>query len=268
MFQRISRLVQRERLHKPGGTSSLGSLAAELMIAMLKSPALGALALLALTVPSAAAAQEETPRRLVVTGTGEASARPDVAVISAGVVAQADTASGALAENTRAMNAVLEQLRAAGIAEADVQTSQFAVTPLYDIKPRAPQSTEPPGIMGYQVSNQVMARVRDLDRLGPTLDALVAAGANSIDGLSFEIADPNEVLGEARDAAVADALARARRYATAAGVQMGEILAIEEGGTYAPPRPMMRAEAMAASVPIEPGQTELSASVTITFALR
>ena len=236
-------------------------------MAMLKPLALGALALLTLPGVPPAAAQDETPRRLVVTGTGEASARPDIAVISAGIVAQADTASAALAENTRAMNAVLEQLRAAGLAHEDIQTAQFAVTPLYDARPPDPQRTEPPRIVGYQVSNQVTARVRDIDRLGATLDSLVQGGANSIDGLHFEIADPKQMLGEARDAAVADALAKARRYATAAGVQLGEILAIEEAGAYAPPRPMMRAEAMAASVPIAPGQTELSANVTMTFAI-
>ena len=233
---------------------------------MLQSLALGALVVLSL-LASAAAAQDESPRRLVVTGTGEASAQPDVAVISAGVVVQADTASAALAENTRAMNAVLEQLRAAGLAQEDIQTAQFAVTPLHDARPPDPQRTEPPGIVGYQVSNQVTARVRDIDRLGATLDALVRAGANSIDGLYFDLADPEQLQGEARDAAVADALAKARRYAAAAGVQLGEILAIEESDAFAPPRPMMRAEAMATSVPIAPGQTELSASVTITFAL-
>jgi hypothetical protein len=233
----------------------------------MKSLALGALAFLTLLAVPPAAAQEETPRRLVVTGTGEASARPDVAMISAGVVVQADTASAALAANTRAMNAVLEQLRAAGLAQEDIQTSQFAVTPLYESTPPDPQRTEPPGIVGYQVSNQVMARVRDIDRLGATLDALVRAGANSIDGLHFEVADPRQLLGEARDGAVADALAKARRYAAAAGVELGEIIAIEEGGAYPPPRPMMRAEAMAADVPIAPGRSELSASVTITFAI-
>jgi uncharacterized protein YggE len=234
----------------------------------MRSLALGALALVVLLAFPPAAAQEETPRRLVVTGTGEASARPDVAVISAGVVVQADTASAALAENTRAMNAVLEELRAAGLAQEDIQTSQFAVTPLYESRQPDPQGTEPPRIVGYQVSNQVTARVRDIDRLGATLDALVGAGANSIDGLYFDLADPKQVQGEARDAAVADALAKARRYASAAGVDLGEIISIEEGEVFAPPRPMMRAEAMAASVPIAPGQTELSASVTITFALK
>ena len=234
---------------------------------MLKPLALCALSVLILLAVPPAAAQEEVSRRLVVTGTGEVSARPDVAVISAGVVVQADTASAALAENTRAMNAVLEQLRAAGLAQEDIQTSQFAVMPLYESREPDPQRTEPPGILGYQVSNQVTARVRDIDRLGVILDALVGAGANSVDGLYFDIADPARVLGEARDAAVADALAKARRYASAAGVQLGAILAIEETGAYAPPRPMMRAEAMAASVPIAPGQTELSASVTMTFAI-
>jgi uncharacterized protein len=234
---------------------------------MLKPVALGALVLLPLVAPAPSAAQEQTPRRLVVTGTGEASARPDVAVISAGVVAQADTANAALAENTQAMNRVFEQLRAAGLPAEDLQTAQFAVVPLYENRQPDPQTTKPPRIVGYQVSNQVSARVRDIDRLGATLDALVGAGANSIDGLNFDLADPKQVLGEARDAAVADALAKAKRYAAVAGVKLGAITSIEEGGAYPPPRPMMRAEAMAADVPIAAGQTELSASVTITFAL-
>jgi uncharacterized protein len=204
----------------------------------------------------------------VVTGTGEARARPDIAVISAGVIVQSETASAALAENTRAMETVLQQLSTAGVAEEDVQTSQFSVTPLYERPPPERESTAPPRIVGYQVSNQVTARVRDLDRLGAILDALVSAGATNIDGPWFEIGDPDKLLGEARDAAVADALARARRYAAAAGVELGEILSIEEAGSFAPPpRPMMRAEAMAADVPIAPGQTELSASVSVVFAI-
>ena len=214
-----------------------------------------------------AAADEDTPHRLVVNGTGEASARPDLAVISAGVVVQAETASATLAENTRAMNAVLEQLRGSGLPAEDVQTSQFSVTPLFDDRRPDPQTPVPPRIVGYQVSNQVTARVPDLDRLGAILDALVTAGANSITGPWFEIADPEQLQGQARDAAVADAIARAGRYAAAASVRLGEVISIEEGGLYAPPRPMMRAEAMAADVPIAPGETEVSASVTMTFAI-
>ncbi len=233
---------------------------------MLRSLALGALAVMTLCA-APAAADEPAPRRIVVNGTGEASARPDVAVIAAGVVVQADTASAALADNTRAMNAVLEQLSAAGLAAEDVQTSQFSVTPLYEQRRPDPDTVEPPRIVGYQVSNQVTAQVRDLDRLGAILDALVRAGANSINGPWFEIADPKQLQGAARDAAVADAVARAERYAAAAGVRLGEIISIEEGGSYAPPRPMMRAEAMAADVPIAPGQTEVSASVTMVFAI-
>jgi uncharacterized protein YggE len=235
--------------------------------AMLKTLALGALAVLILGAAPAAADDDDPPRRLVVTGTGEASARPDLAVISAGVVVQADTASAALADNTRAMNAVLEQLTAAGLPPEDVQTSQFSVMPLYESRPPQPENLEPPRIVGYQVSNQVTARVRDLERLGAILDALVRAGANSIGGPAFDIADPEALLAQARDAAVADAIAKAERYATAAKVGLGKIVSIEEGGSYAPPHPMMRAEAMAADVPIAPGQTELSASVTITFEI-
>ncbi|HYZ25390.1 MAG TPA: SIMPL domain-containing protein [Geminicoccaceae bacterium] len=233
---------------------------------MPKSLALGLLAAM-VVVATPAAAHEEPERRLVVSGAGEASARPDTAVILAGVVVQADTAGAALADNTRAMNAVLEQLRASGLAEEDIQTSQFSVMPLYEQRRPDPETIEPPRIIGYQVSNQVTARVRDLDRLGAVLDALVSAGANSIDGPSFEIADPEPLLEQARDAAVADALAKAKRYAAAAGVKLGKIVSIEEGGSYAPPRPMMRAEAMDSAVPIAPGQTELSAAVAITFVI-
>lgn len=236
------------------------------MTLMLKPLACGVLAAVILCALPAAA-EDAAPRRLLVTGTGEVSVRLDVAVISAGVVVQADTASSALTDNTRAMNAVLERLRGSGLAEADVQTSQFSVTPLYQTRRPDQETTTPPRIVGYQVSNQVTARVRDLSRLGAILDALVTAGANSIDGPWFEIADPKPLQNEARDAAVADALAKARRFAAAAGVELGEIISIEEGGSLAPPRPMMRAEAMAASVPIAPGQTELSARVTITFTL-
>jgi uncharacterized protein YggE len=235
------------------------------MTTMLKSLALGALAATIL-VAAPAAAEDAPPRRLVVSGTGEAGARPDMAVISAGVVVQADTASAALADNTRAMNAMLEQLRASGLAEEDMQTSQFAVMPLYETG-RPGAETNEPKIVGYEVSNQVTARVRDLDRLGAILDALVTAGANSISGPAFDIADPKQLLDQARDAAVVDALAKAKRYAAAAGVELGDILSIEEAGIYTPPRPMMRAEAMAADVPIALGQTELSANVTVTFAI-
>jgi uncharacterized protein len=235
---------------------------------MLQPFLLGALAVLMTVVTDPAAAQQDASRRIVVTGTGEARARPDLAVISAGVVVQSGTASAALAENSRAMEAVLQQLRTSGLAPEDMQTAQFSVTPLYEQPPPERESTAPPRIIGYQVSNQVTARVREIDRLGAVLDALVSAGATNIDGPWFDLADPTQVLGEARDAAVADALARARRYAAAAGVELGEIVSIEEAGSFAPPpRPMMRAEAMAADVPIAPGQTELSASVTVTFAI-
>jgi uncharacterized protein len=234
---------------------------------MLKPLALGALAALTVLAGPAAAQEEDVPRRIVVTGTGEMRARPDIAVISAGVIVQSGTASAALAENSRAMNAVLQQLRTSGLAGEDVQTSQFSITPLYETQPPEREATGPPRIVGYQVSNLVTARVRDIDRLGSVLDVLVSAGATNIEGPSFDIADPEQLLGEARDAAVADALAKARRYAAAAGVELGEIISIEEAGSFAPPRPMMRAEAMAADVPIAPGQTQLSASVTVVFAI-
>ncbi len=235
--------------------------------ATLRFLALGGLGISILcTMPVSAA--EEAPRRLVVTGIGEATARSDMARISAGVIVQGDTANAALAENTRAMTAVLEQLRASAVSEDDVQTSQFTVTPLHERGQPGSDRTEPPRVVGYQVSKEVVVRVRDLEKLGVILDALVSAGANRMNRLFFEVADPKPLLDEARDAAVADALAKAVRYAQAASVELGSIMSIEEGG-FQEPRPMLRAaEAMATgAVPIAPGEAEVTASVTVTFAI-
>lgn len=224
------------------------------------------LAIFALAAAPAALAADAPPRTLAVSGSGEVKAAPDQAQLSTGVVTQGRNASDALKANARAMNAVFDTLKAAGIAEKNIQTSNFSVSPRYsEAKPGAAQH-----IVGYDVSNTVTVLVDKLDKVGPTIDALVAAGSNQIDGPSFSIADPDPLLAKAREAAVKDAMARAETLAHAAGVSLGPITSISENGGYSPPQPMYRMAMSANAAPPTPvagGEQSVSASVSITWEI-
>ena len=205
---------------------------------------------------------------LSVSGTGEVKATPDQAQLSTGVVTQAATAAAALAANSRAMNGVFDTLKRAGIPEKNIQTSNFSVSPQYG----NPKLGGAQRITGYQVSNTVTVTVTGLDKVGPALDALVAAGSNQIDGPNFTIADPKPLLAKAREDAVKDATARAQTLAAAAGVTLGPILSIGEGGAeYSPPRPMYRTAmaglAAAPPPPVAGGEESVSANVLITWEI-
>lgn len=228
---------------------------------LLASAALAAL----LSAASAASADSaQPPRTLSVNGTGEVKAVPDQAYLSTGVVTQAPKAEAALAANSKAMNAVFDALKRAGIAEKNIQTSNFSVSPQYRANNNGPQR-----IAGYEVSNTVGVTVTGLDKLGATIDALVASGSNQIDGPSFAVADPAPLLAKAREKAVQDATEKAQAYARAAGVTLGPILSIADGGSYAP-QPMVRAMAFAAdkATPIAAGETSLTANVSISWEIR
>jgi uncharacterized protein YggE len=167
------------------------------------------------------------------------------------------------------MTAVIAALKNAGVAEDDIQTSDFSVSPKYP--PYQPNQTTAPRIVGYTVSNQVTARVKDLKKLGAILDTLVQAGSNQIHGISFDVDEPKPLLGEARKKAVADARAKAELYAAAAGVSLGKVVQISEAAAVMPPPlPMFRREAMAAdaSVPIAAGQQTIAANVTIIYEIQ
>ena len=225
-------------------------------------------AILALFVAPSALAQAPHAMRLVtVTGTAEARGVPDEAQISAGVVNQAKTAAAALADNSRAMNAVFAALRRLDIADKDVQTSNFSIEPQYP--PYNANMPERP-IIGYQVSNTVRVRLDDVSKAGTVLDALVAAGANQAGSIDFSIHDPKALLADARSAAVKDAIERAQTYAKAAGVTLGPIVSIEESGAE-PPRPVFLAAARLAApapTPIAAGEQSVSASVTIAWEIQ
>lgn len=204
--------------------------------------------------------------RLDVVATGEAARVPDIVRIHAGVMTQAPTATDAIRQNAAKMESVRAALRRAGVADRDIQTSSINLHPDWrHMENRTPE------LVGYRAHNQVSVRFRDIANAGRILDALVAAGANEINGPSFEIERPEAALDEARLQAIANARARAELYARALGMRVVRVLSVSEAGLgyMPPPRPaMMREMAAQASTDIVPGEQTLSASVTVSFELR
>lgn len=218
----------------------------------------------ALAVPAVAA--DPSPRTLTVTGTGQVKATPDEASFSTGVVAQGASAREALAANSKAMAGVIAALKRQGVPDKAIQTANLSLSPQY--APCKPDVACPQKIVGYEVSNTVTATT-PFDKAGVVLDALVASGANQIGGISFAIRDPKPLLTAARADAVKDAIDKAATYAKAAGVTLGPILSISEGGSSAPPQPMFKAMAMRAdAVPLAAGEQAVSADVSITWTIQ
>lgn len=211
---------------------------------------------------------------LTLSADGRSTRVPDLAVFSAGVTTQAKTASAALSENAEQMNKVIAALKASGIAERDIQTSNLSVNPVYG-QPRADANgnvSGDPVIIGYQATNQVEVKQRKIGNYGKTIDTLVNAGANQVSGPSFQLDNPDAASDEARIEAMKKARARAELYAKAAGLTVKRILTISESGGYAPPQPMVmyaRAEAMMAKAPspVAAGEVQVGANVTVTFEL-
>jgi uncharacterized protein len=204
--------------------------------------------------------------RLDVSATGEVSRIPDVAIISAGVVTRQPTASAAIQENAARMERVLAALKRAGVADRDVQTSSINLNPEYRY-----QENQPPQLNGYTASNQVSVRFRDIRNSGRILDALVAEGANQINGPTLTIDKPDTALDEARTQAIATGQARADFYARALGKRVVRLVSVSEGGgNYpAPPMPMMmEARAQSADTKIVPGEQKLQIALSMVFELQ
>ncbi|RWY87341.1 DUF541 domain-containing protein [Rhizobium leguminosarum] len=232
-------------------------------------------ALLALPLAAAAPAfaQEAKPREPVisVTGDGESSAAPDMAIVNLAVVKQAKTAREALDENNKAMNDVLAALKSGGIAERDLQTSGFSIQPQYNYPQPVDGQQQQPQLIGYQTINSVTVRLRDLAKLGAVIDQSVTLGINQGGDIQFTNDKPDAAIEEARKAAVADAVKRAKTLSEAAGVKLGRILEINENVPRAMPQPVYRAtmmkEASDAAVPVQSGENNYNVSVTVTFAI-
>lgn len=201
--------------------------------------------------------------------TEELQSTPNRASIGAGVTTQATTAVEAMRLNADAMTRVIRAIKARGIAERDIQTSGINLSAQYDYNPQ--QQGQPPRLIGYQVSNQVRVSTTDLDRLGPLMDALVAAGGTNIDGPSFTIDNPDAALDSARQAAMRRAADRAMLYARAAGYARARLISVTEGGGVAMPPPMpmfrMRAEAADVATPVQPGQVSNAVTLTLQYRL-
>lgn len=223
-----------------------------------------AILVLPLLVPLSPALASETEATLTVTGEGSVEAVPDLAILSLGVTSEGLTAAEAMAANTASQKNVVERLKAAGLADRDIQTSNLSLNPTWTNH----DSPQGPRIIGYRATNQVMIRVRDMSILGAVLDAAITDGANSMDGLTFGLSNPQPAMDEARVEAVQDARAKAELMAKAAGVRLGRIVSISENGGYTGPAPMFRAEAaLAAPVPVEAGEVSTTAGVTVVFEL-
>lgn len=212
---------------------------------------------------------QEAPRTITITGEGEVNAAPDIAYVETGVVTEGKTAAEALSANTKAMNDVFKGLGEAGIEKKDMQTSQFSVYPVYEQVKNDDNRPQTPKIGGYRVQNQLTVTVRDLTKLGGILDKVVSLGSNQLSGIRFSIDKPDTLVDEARKDAVKNALQKAKLYAGAAGVSLGEIMSISENGTSMPQPVYMKSYAAMerADVPVASGEQTLTASVTLVIKI-
>lgn len=230
--------------------------------------ALGLAVMMAL--PAVASAAEPIQPRIVVTGEGEATVAPDMALLSLSVMREARTAREALDANNAAMAEVIEAIKLFGIADRDVQTSGLQIMPRYNFTNK-PDGTQEAELVAYQVTNTLSVRVRELVKTGEIIDKAVSLGVNQGGNIVFTNDDPSEVITEARRNAVAEATAKARTLAEAAGVQLGRVIEISDQSFGAQPMPIQAKafdRSMAASVPIAAGENAYRVQVNMTFELK
>jgi uncharacterized protein YggE len=231
------------------------------------------------TTPSTSTAQDNEERSpkpyLSVIGHGKVTAVPDVADINIGVVTQGATAKDALRSNSDAMANLHKVLKERGVAEKDIETTQVQVSPVYSQPgPRQPTQTEEfvPKVAGYRVVNTIDVTARDVHKLGDMLDAVVHAGANQVNGISFRVEKAEELLDEARRRAMADAKRKAILLAGEAGVVLGPARQIVESGS-SPPRPtylgapMFQQTSPRSAPPVAAGEQELAVSIQVSYAI-
>jgi uncharacterized protein YggE len=216
----------------------------------------------ALVLPAAANAEGDVTRSISVTGTGMVESAPDMATLMIGVTTQGTSAAEALAENSKATEAVIARLTASGVEARDMQTSNLSINPNW-----TGYDSSTPTISGYVASNMLTVRVRALETTGAILDAAVADGANTLNGMTFGLADPEPAYNESRKEAVADARAKAELLAEAAGVKLGPVLSISDAGAMTDPAPMYRDAVAASPVPVQGGELGLVANVSVTWQI-
>lgn len=231
--------------------------------------------LAAAALPAAALAQTSvtiagTAPVVTLNVTESVEATPDIATVGTGVQSRAPTAAQAMRDNAAKMDRLIAALAKSGIPKKDIQTSGINLSAQYDYTNRDGQP-EGPRFLGYEASNQVTVKLRDVRRVGTLLDSMVAAGATNINGPSFSIDDPAPMIAQARGQALKTAKAQADFYAQAAGYRSARLLSIAEsnsgGGSPAPMMVTARFKADAAPTPVEPGQVASSVNLTVQYAL-
>ncbi|MBR0782775.1 SIMPL domain-containing protein [Bradyrhizobium iriomotense] len=229
----------------------------------MKKPAILA-AVLATTLLAAPARADDFPAAISVSGEASVSVAPDLAQIDAGVANDAKTAKEASDANNAAMGKVLLALKGAGIAEKDYQTSRLSLQPQYGQN----KSTGASPVTGFRASNRVTVKIRDVTKVAGIIDTLVAAGANDIGNISFEVTQASKLLDDAREQAVADSRRKAEIYAKATGVTLGAPLSVSEGGAPVPLFKARGAAPMAAPAAVAPGEETLSVTVNVSWAIK
>lgn len=215
------------------------------------------------SMPPMSAIQPETT--ITLTGRGSVEQAPDIAMISVGVMVEAKTAAEAMTQQATQMNGVFAAVKAAGVADRDMQTGNLSLNAVYEYPNNAR-----PRLTGYQATNTINIKVRDLKNLGKTLDAVVKGGGNTINGITFGVDKPEQHQNDARVAAIKDAAAKAELYAQAVGYKVKRIVTISEQEFYPqPPMPMMmKMQDMAAeATPIAAGEVSLVQTVNVVFEL-
>ncbi len=203
---------------------------------------------------------------ITLTGHGEVATAPDMATITLGVQSEAADASVALRDTSAKTAEILAVLEGSDIDARDMQTSDLSLNPMWDNRKMSENGR--PKVAGFMARNTLTIRVRDLERLGAVLDAVVSVGANNLHGLQFGVQNPQPLQDDARVRAVADAKRKAALYAEAAGVTLGPILSINEVGHRAPgPQVVMEMAQSRMDVPVAEGAVGLSADVSIIFAI-
>ncbi len=220
----------------------------------------------ALTPHTALAVDTTTPEHTItVTGTGRVSLTPDVADLRLGVNITRSTATQARSDAAVAMTKVVAAIKAAGIADKDIQTSTLSLQPVYDYSNNGNGK-----LTGFQVQNIVAVTARNIATVGDLVDAAVKAGATSVDGVSFRVDNETGAESQARTAAVADARAKANALASAAGVTIAGVSSIAENSSTVPypvAYPTAGGAKDAMSTPVSPGTTEIDIVVTIVFRI-
>jgi len=204
-----------------------------------------------------------------VTGQGKVAVVPDTAILSLGVEAQAVTVEKAMDEAAVAMDRVIATLRANGVDEKDIKTQWFNIYPVRRWTDNGQEI-----LLGYRVTNMVTVKIRDVEATGRIIDAVAKAGGDliRIQGVSFTVDDPSQYYVEARAEAVADAITKAQQLADLAGVQLGKPFYISEGSSYTPIymdyRMMAFEGGSISTTPISPGETEITLTVQMAFAIQ